>query len=69
MGEVTGARLLEDIGDGVKKASTFTGDTLGTFTDGAVNTVSGIEQDDLNKRDMGLNNMGDAVGRTAKGVY
>lgn len=69
VGEITGAKLLEDIGDGVKKASVFTGDTLGTFTDGVVNTVSGLVQEDMNKRDEGLSNIGDAVGRTAKGVY
>ncbi|MFJ7976650.1 hypothetical protein ACIQZI_13255 [Peribacillus sp. NPDC096379] len=69
IGEVTGASLLEDIGDGVKKASAFAGDTIGTLTDGAVNTVSGIVQDDVNKRDEGLNDMGAAVGITAKGVY
>lgn len=69
VGEVTGAKLLEDIGDGVKGASSFAGDTLGTFTDGAVNTVSGIVQADSSKRGEGLNEMGDALGRTAKGIY
>ncbi|MCM3111732.1 hypothetical protein [Lederbergia lenta] len=69
VGEVTGAKLLEDIGDGVKGASTFAGDTLGTFTDGAIHTVSGIVQDDQYKREEGLDDMADAIGRTAKGVY
>lgn len=52
----------------MKKASVFTGDTLGTFTDGVVNTVSGLVQEDLNKRDEGLSNIGDAVGRTVEEV-
>ncbi|MFJ5718140.1 hypothetical protein [Neobacillus sp. NPDC093127] len=69
VGELTGLDLIEDIGRGVQKASTFAGETVGTFTDGAVGTVSGIIQDDPSKRDEGLINMGNAIGTTAKGVY
>lgn len=69
VGEVTGAKLLEDIGDGVKGASSFTGDMLGTFTDGTVQTVSGMIQDDASKREEGLDDLANAIGRTAKGVY
>lgn len=69
VGEMTGVKTLEDIGDGVKKASTFAGDTLGQVADGTVNTVSGIWHDDERQRDSGLNDIGDAVLRTGKGVY
>jgi|GEM_PF-3439130 len=69
IGEITEIKLIEDIGDGVKKASTFAGDTLGTFTDGAVEVVTGIIQEDEQKKDEGLNNLGNAIGTTAKGVY
>ncbi len=69
IGEITEIKLIEDIGDGVKKASTFAGDTLGTFTDGAVGVVTGIIQEDEQKKDEGLNNLGNAVTTTAKGVY
>lgn len=69
IGELTDIKLIEDIGSGVEKASTFAGDTLGTFTDGAVGVVTGIIQDDESKKDEGWDNLGDAVGTTAKGVY
>ncbi|WP_413305814.1 hypothetical protein AA0X95_04460 [Bacillus sp. 1P10SD] len=69
VGELTGVDLIEDIGKGVQKASTIAGETLGTFTDGAVGTVSGIIQEDPAKRDEGLSSMGNAIGTTAKGVY
>jgi len=69
IGELTDIKLIEDIGDGVKKASTFTGNTLGTFADGTVGVVTGIIQDDESKIDNGLHNMGNAVGTTAKGAY
>jgi len=69
VGELTGLDLVEGIGRGVQKASTFAGETVGTFTDGAVGTVSGIIKDDPSKRDEGLSNMGNAIGTTAKGVY
>ncbi|MCT8137664.1 hypothetical protein H1D32_07790 [Anaerobacillus sp. CMMVII] len=68
VGEITGAKILEDIGDGVKKASTFAGDTVGQVADGTVNTVSGIWHDDPSQRDKGLSDIGNAVGRTATGV-
>lgn len=68
VGELSGIEVLEDIGSGVRKASTFAGDTFGTFTEGTVNTISGIVQDDVAKRDEGLNGMGEAVGRTAMGA-
>jgi hypothetical protein len=69
VGELTRLELVEDIGRGVRKASTIAGETVGTFTDGAVGTVSGIIQEDPTKRDEGLNSMGHAIGTTAKGVY
>ncbi|TXC78494.1 DUF3892 domain-containing protein [Metabacillus litoralis] len=69
VGDVTGSKFINEVGDGVKKASEFAGDTVGQIADGAWNTASGLIQDDKHKMDQGLNDMGDSVGRTAKGVY
>jgi hypothetical protein len=68
IGEVTGIDLIEDVGKGVQKASEFAGDTAGQVVSGAVDTVSGIINEDPLKRDKGLDEMGNAVSRTAKGV-
>ncbi len=69
VGELTGIQLVEDIGEGVRKASSNAGDTIGQVADGAYNTVSGMVQDDEEKRNCGLKDMGNAVEKTAKGVY
>jgi hypothetical protein len=68
VGEVTGIDLIEDIGKGVQKASEFAGDTVGQVVSGAVDTVSGIINDDPLIRDKGLVEMGNAVRKTAEGV-
>jgi hypothetical protein len=69
VGELTGIQLVEEIGIGVRKASSTAGDTLGQVADGAYNTVSGMVQADEEKRNVGLKDMGNAVEKTAKGVY
>ncbi|MDO7486512.1 hypothetical protein Q5O89_13055 [Peribacillus frigoritolerans] len=68
VGELTGVEIIEDIGKGVRNASEFAGDTVGQVAAGAVDTVSGIINDDSTKRDKGFGEMGTAVTRTAKGV-
>jgi hypothetical protein len=68
IGEFTGVELIEDIGKGVRTASEFAGDTAGQVVSGAVDTVSGIINEDPTIRDKGLSEMGSAVGRTAKGI-
>ncbi|MFF2499534.1 HNH endonuclease [Peribacillus sp. NPDC058075] len=68
VGELTGVEIIEDIGKGVRNASEFAGDTVGQVAAGAVDTVSGIINDDSTKRDKGIGEMGTAVTRTAKGV-
>ncbi|UGB33115.1 hypothetical protein [Metabacillus sp. B2-18] len=69
VGDVTGSKFIKEVGDGVKKASEFAGDTVGQVADGAWNTASGLIQEDKHKKDQGLNDMADSIGRTAKGVY
>jgi DNase/tRNase domain of colicin-like bacteriocin len=68
IGDITGVELIEDIGKGVRKASEFAGDTVGQVASGAVDTVSGIINEDPRLRDNGIGEMSTAVTRTAKGV-
>ncbi|MGD6816334.1 HNH endonuclease [Metabacillus sp. 113a] len=68
VGELTGVEIIEDIGKGVRKSSEFAGDTVGQVASGAVDTVSGIINDNPKQLDKGLGDMGGAVTRTAKGV-
>lgn len=69
VGEVTGSKFIKEVGDGVKRASEFAGDTLGQVADGAWNTAAGIIQKDDDKIEQGLGDIGDSVSRTANGVY
>jgi hypothetical protein len=69
VGEATGSKFIKEVGDGVKKASEFAGDTLGQAADGVWKTASGMIQKDNEKVDNGLGNIGDSVSRTAKGVF
>jgi len=69
VGDITGIKFLNEVGDGVKSASEFAGDTLGQAADGVWNTASGFIQNDEDKKDRGLSDMGGSVSRTAKGVY
>lgn len=69
VGEVTGSKFIKEVGDGVKQASEFAGDTLGQVADGAWNTATGIIQKDDDKIENGLGDIGNSVSRTAKGVY
>ncbi|QNU28090.1 hypothetical protein IC803_00380 [Geobacillus sp. 46C-IIa] len=69
VGEMAGSRWVKEVGDGVKKASEFAGDTLGQAVDGVWNTASGIIQKDEMKVEKGLGNIGRSISRTAKGVY
>jgi hypothetical protein len=69
VGEATGSQFIKEVGDGVKKASEFAGDTLGQAADGAWNTASGMITKDDSKIEKGMNDIGSSVSRTAKGVY
>ncbi|GMN99856.1 hypothetical protein [Parageobacillus thermoglucosidasius] len=69
VGEMTGSQWIKEVGDGVKKASEFVGDTFGQAVDGVWNTASGIIQKDEAKIEKGLGNIGESILRTAKGVY
>ncbi|GGJ80294.1 hypothetical protein GGR02_003444 [Anoxybacillus voinovskiensis] len=69
VGDITGSQWIKEVGDGVKKASEFAGDTFGQAVDGVWNTAAGIVQNDERKIEKGLGNIGESISRTAKGVY
>lgn len=66
IGEVTGSEFIEEIGDGIKRASSFAGDKLGEAASGTWDIAAGIITQDETQLDAGLNDMGKAIGDTAK---
>lgn len=68
VGEKTELKILTDIGNGVKRASEFAGDTAGQVAGGAVETIAGMMDRDTYKREQGLGEIGEAVGRSARGI-
>ncbi|GAQ19280.1 hypothetical protein OPHB3_3242 [Oceanobacillus picturae] len=67
-GDLTGSKFIEEVGDGVKSASKFAGDSVGQAADGVWNTASGMIQKDDDKINRGVDDLGSSVGRTAKGI-
>lgn len=68
VGKKLGSELIADIGDGVKKASMFAGDTVGQVAGGVYDTAAGLIGKDEQQKSQGLGEIGDAIGRTARGV-
>jgi hypothetical protein len=68
VGKKLGSELVTEIGDGVKKASTFAGDTVGQVAGGVYDTAAGLIGKDEHQRNQGLGEIGEAIGRTARGV-
>lgn len=66
VGQLVDIRFVEEIGEGVKKASCFTGDKLGGVASGTWDTAVGFVTQDEEKLDVALNDMGKAIGDTAK---
>ncbi|MCX8046992.1 MAG: hypothetical protein N3A70_08995 [Anoxybacillus gonensis] len=69
VGELTESEWVKEVGNGVKKASEFTGDTFGQAVDGVWDTAAGIANKDEKKIEKGLEHIGESVSRTVKGVY
>jgi hypothetical protein len=68
IGEATNNKFIQEIGDGVYHASVQAGELAGQAASGLVDVASGIIQQDESKLDNGFNDIGKAVGTTAKGV-
>lgn len=68
VGEVTGVKLIEEIGDGVKRASSFAGETIGQAASGIWDIGAGLVTQDQRQLDEGLGDIGGAIGSTARGV-
>lgn len=66
IGELTGSEFIEEIGDGIKKASSFAGEKLGEAASGTWDVAAGIITQDEDQLNAGLSDMGRAVGDTAK---
>jgi len=66
IGELTGSEFIEEIGDGIKKASSFAGEKLGEAASGTWDVGAGIITQDEDQLNAGLSDMGRAVGDTAK---
>ncbi|QNF29650.1 HNH endonuclease [Metabacillus elymi] len=68
VGKTVGSKWVEEVGDGIKQASTIALDNAGQFVDGAVKGTYGlIKQDDLAKQE-GFGDLKDSTGRTLKGL-
>lgn len=68
IGEVTGSEFIEEIGDGIKKASAFAGDKLGEAASGTWDVAAGIITQDEYQRKEGFSDLGQATGDTLKAV-
>lgn len=63
----TGA-WIEDVGEGIEKASVASLDSLGQFLDGAAESAYGVIKKDSSHTERGLHNLKDSSKRTIKGV-
>ncbi len=68
IGEVTGSEFIEEVGDGIKKASAFAGDKLGEAASGTWDVAAGIITQDEYQRKEGFSDLGQATGDTLKAV-
>ncbi len=67
-GKAVKSEWVEEVGDGIKQASTIALDNVGQFIDGAVKGTYGtIKGDELSKLE-GLSDIKDSAGRTIKGL-
>lgn len=66
VGDITDSDFIKEIGDGVKRGSAFAGDKLGEVASGTWDIAAGIVTQDEAQLNAGFNDMGKAVGDTAK---
>ncbi|GGA25434.1 hypothetical protein [Paenibacillus physcomitrellae] len=68
VGELTGAKLVKEIGDGVEAATAKTGLVLGHAASGVWDVGTGLISRNEEKLETGVQDMGAAVGTTLRGV-
>lgn len=68
VGEISGVRILEDIGDGVKRATTSAGETIGKAANGVWDVGAGFVTNDDSKIDEGFRDVGGAISNTVQGI-
>lgn len=68
VGEIVGSDFIKEVGQGVNRASINAGKTVGQAADGVAGIAKGIITKDSYTTTEGLDNLGDAVGRTATGM-
>lgn len=68
VGEITGSKFIEEVGEGVKSSTEFAGKQLGNISEGLWNVGSGLVKKDDRKLDQGFEDLGEGVISTAKAV-
>lgn len=64
IGDITGSEFIGEIGDGIKKASSFAGEKLGEAASGTWDVAAGLITQDSAQFEDGLKDIGKAVGDT-----
>lgn len=68
VGEMTGSKFIQEVGDGIKTSTEFVGEQLGNVSEGAWNIGSGLVTKDDSKINQGFDDIGNGVSTTAKAV-
>lgn len=68
IGKALNNEYIEEIGEGVKKATKQTGNIVGSLAEGTWNAASGAIQDDSVKKEKGLTELWNTTEQTAKGI-
>jgi hypothetical protein len=68
VGEITGSKIMKEIGEGTFQASMKAGETLGTAAGGVYDIVAGTITSDHSQVNQGLNDVGSAISETATGI-
>lgn len=68
IGKKFNSEYIQEIGDGIKKATTNTGVTIGSIAEGTWNAASGLINKDEDKREEGMKELKNTAIQTAKGM-
>lgn len=67
-GKKVGSQWVEEVGEGIKQASTIALDNAGQFVDGAVKGTYGVIKKDEKAMNEGFSDLKDSSGKTLKGI-